>query len=142
MVRKNETGITSVADLAGKTVVTESGSTVPAAVRAKVPTAQIQLFDTNVEALQALAQGRADAYVLDQGVLAGDASKNSSVEVLPGTFTQEPYGIGLPLDEPDFTAFVDAWLRKIEADGTWAKLWQATIGTAVSGEAPTPPQIG
>jgi glutamate transport system substrate-binding protein len=142
MVRKDETGVTSVTDLAGKTVVTESGSTVPAAVQAKAPTARIQLFDTNIEALQALQQGRADAYVLDQGVLAGDASKNSSVKVLPGTFTQEPYGIGVPLDEPDFKAFVNAWLRKIEADGTWAKLWKATIGTVVPGDAPAPPQIG
>jgi glutamate transport system substrate-binding protein len=142
MVRKNETGITSLADLAGKTVVTESGSTVPAAVQAKVPTAKIQLFDTNSECLQALVEGRADAYVIDQGILAGDASQNSSVTVLPGTFTQEPYGIGVPLDEPDFKAFVNAWLEKIEADGTWAKVWKATIGTAVPGDAPTPPQIG
>lgn len=142
MVRKNETAVASLADLAGKTVVTESGSTIPAAVQAKVPTAKIQLFDTNIECVQALVQGRADAYVIDQGVLAGDASRNSSVTVLPGTFTREPYGIGVPLDEPDFKAFVNAWLAKIEADGTWAKVWKATIGTVVPGDAPAPPQIG
>jgi glutamate transport system substrate-binding protein len=142
MIRKGETGITSVKDLAGKTVVTESGSTVPSAVKAAAPTAKIQLFDTNAECLQALEEGRADAYVIDQGILAGDAVQHSDVEVLPGTFTQEPYGIGLPLDEPDFKTFVNAWLETIEKDGTWAKVWKATIGTAVAGNAPTPPQIG
>ena len=142
MVRRDGGSAASLTDLAGKTVVTESGSTVPAAVKAKVPTAAIQLFDTNTECLQALQQHRADAYVLDQGILAGDAARNPDVKVLPGTFTQEPYGIGVPLDEPGLKAFVNAWLLKIEADGTWAKVWKATVGTAVPGDAPAPPKVG
>lgn len=142
MIRKGENGITSVKDLAGKKVVAQSGSTVPSAVKSVAPTAAIQLFDTNSEAVQALEQGRADAYVTDQGILAGDAARHSDVEVLPGTFTQEPYGIGLPLDEPDFKTFVNAWITTIEKSGVWAEVWKATIGTAVSGSAPTPPQVG
>jgi glutamate transport system substrate-binding protein len=142
MVRRGTTGISSMAELDGKTVVTESGSTVPSAVKAQAPSASIQLFDTNTECLQALEEGRADAYVIDQGILAGDAAQSSSVEVLPGIFTREPYGIGLSLEEPDFKAFVDAWLNQIERDGTWAKVWQATIGTSVPGNPPAPPQIG
>lgn len=38
--------------------------------------------------------------------------------------------------------FVDEWLKQIQADGEWAKLWQATIGSVLSGDAPTPPAIG
>lgn len=140
-VRKGTKGIGSLADLAGKTVVTQSGSTVPTAVKKAAPTAKIQLFDTNTECVQALSQHRADAYVLDQGILAGNAVANDAVEVLPGTYTQEPYGIGLPLDQPDFKAFVNDWLRKVEADGTWAKVWKATVGTEVPGAVPTPPSV-
>lgn len=58
-------------------VVTESGSTVPSAIKAVAPTANIQLFDTDAECLEALEQGRADAYVLRSEVLAGDAVRNS-----------------------------------------------------------------
>jgi glutamate transport system substrate-binding protein len=142
-VRKGTgSGISSLKDLAGKTVVTQSGSTAANAIKAEAPSAHIQLFDTNLQCLQALKQGRADAYVLDQGVLAGNAMNNPDVEVLPGTFTKEPYGIGLPLDQPDFKAFVNDWLKKIAADGTWAKVWKATIGTEVPGPAPAPPTIG
>ncbi|HEY5834420.1 glutamate ABC transporter substrate-binding protein [Streptomyces sp.] len=141
-VKKDNSDITSVKDLAGKTVVTQSASTAATAVKAAVPTAKIQLFDTNIECLQALKQGRADAYVLDQSLLAGNASKNPEVKVLPGTFSQEPYGIGLPIDRPDFKKFVNDWLAKIEADGTWAKVWQATLGTQVPGAVPAPPKIG
>jgi glutamate transport system substrate-binding protein len=141
-VRKGTTGISSLADLNGKTVVTESGSTVPTAVKAAAPKAKIQLFDTNTECVQALSQHRADAYVLDQGILAGNAVTNKDVQVLPGTYTKEPYGIGLPLDEPDFKDFVNTWLQKVEADGTWAKVWKATVGTEVPGPVPTPPAVG
>ncbi|MDX6356309.1 MAG: glutamate transport system substrate-binding protein, partial [Streptomyces sp.] len=141
-VKSSETGITSLADLKGKTVVTESGSTAAVAIKDAAPSAKVQLFDTNTECLQALQQGRADAYVLDQGILAGNATTNTDVKVLSGTFSQEPYGIGLPLDQPDFKTFVNNWLQKIEADGTWAKVWKATVGTEVPGSAPTPPPIG
>ncbi|BBA96953.1 putative extracellular solute-binding protein [Actinacidiphila reveromycinica] len=141
-VRKNENGITNLKDLAGKTVVTGSGSTATTAVKKAAPSAKIQLCDINAECLQALQQGRADAYVMDQGLLAGNALTNTDVKVLSGTFSAEPYGIGLPLDEPDFKVFVNDWLKKITADGTWAKVWKATVGTAVPGAAPTPPTVG
>ncbi|MFE1852191.1 glutamate ABC transporter substrate-binding protein [Streptomyces sp. NPDC059489] len=141
-IKSNHDTIKSLKDLAHKTVVTQSGSTAAAAIKQQAPKAKIQLFDTNTECLQALQQGRADAYVLDQGILAGNASTNSEVKVLPGTFSQEPYGIGLPLDKPDFKKFVNGWLQKIEADGTWAKIWKNTLGTQVPGPIPAPPKIG
>ncbi|MFJ2095456.1 glutamate ABC transporter substrate-binding protein [Streptomyces sp. NPDC087901] len=141
-VKKSTSGINGLSDLADKTVVTQSASTAATAVQKGAPTAKVQLFETNTECLQALRQGRADAYVLDQGVLAGNASTNSDVKVLADTFSQEPYGIGLPLDKPDFKKFVNDWLKKITADGTWAKVWEATVGTEVPGPAPTPPTIG
>ncbi|MFI0895589.1 glutamate ABC transporter substrate-binding protein [Streptomyces sp. NPDC020983] len=140
-VKKKTTGISSLKDLAGRTVVTESGSTAATAVKQAAPSAKVQLFDTNIECLQALQQGRADAYVLDQGILAGNASSNPDVKVLAGTFSAEPYGIGLPLDDPDFKAFVNGWLKQIESDGTWAKVWQATVGTQVPGPVPAPPAV-
>jgi glutamate transport system substrate-binding protein len=141
-VKKDNTSIKTSKDLAGKTVVTQSGSTAATVVKNQAPTAKIQLFDTNTECLQALQQGRADAYVLDQGILAGNASTNADVKVLGGTFSQEPYGIGLPLDKPDFKKFVNGWLQKTEADGTWAKVWKNTVGTEVPGAVPAPPKIG
>ncbi|GAB1340083.1 glutamate ABC transporter substrate-binding protein [Streptomyces sp. E-15] len=141
-VRDDEKDIKSLGDLKGATVVTQSGSTAAQAVKKQVPSAKIQLFDTNTECLQALRQGRADAYVLDQGVLAGNASTHPDVKVLPGKFDEQPYGIGLPLDDPDFKKFVNDWLRKIERDGTWATVWKNTVGTQVPGPVPAPPTIG
>jgi glutamate transport system substrate-binding protein len=45
-------------------------------------------------------------------------------------------------DDPSVKALVNAWLKTIEDDGSWADLWKATIGTVVEGDAPAPPAIG
>ena len=52
------------------------------------------------------------------------------------------YGIGLPLDS-DGVAFVNAFLTKVEEDGTWEELWKLCIGDrAEIDEVPQPPAIG
>jgi glutamate transport system substrate-binding protein len=142
MVKAGNTSITTVDDLKGKKVATESNSTAALALKQKVPDAQVTLFQTDEECVAAVQQGRVDAYVLDQGILISDASTNKQVKVVGQPFTQEPYGIGLPKDQPDAKKFVDDFLQKIYADGSWAKLWKATIGTIVKGDAPKPPTIG
>jgi glutamate transport system substrate-binding protein len=90
----------------------------------------------------AVRQGRTDAYVLDQGILLGDATKVSDVKVVGEPFTTEPYGIGVPKQHPEMKTFVNAWLKQIEAAGLWARLYQATVGKVISGPAPAPPAIG
>ncbi|GAA3620517.1 glutamate ABC transporter substrate-binding protein [Kineosporia mesophila] len=141
-VKKGTTGINTLADLNGKTVVTQSASTAPNKITEAAPDAKIQLFETNTEALQALQQGRADAYVIDQSILAGNAVTNDDVEVIGDKFTEDPYGIGLAKDDADFKKFVNTWLQAKIDDGTWARVWQATVGTEVPGDVPTPPTIG
>ena len=56
-----------------------------------------------------------------------------SVQISAVTFVfASALGIGVPNDEPQFEAFVNTWLKGIEANGTWTKLWKDTIGTAIS----------
>ncbi|MFI9275193.1 glutamate ABC transporter substrate-binding protein [Kitasatospora sp. NPDC052896] len=142
LVAKGNTDITKVSDLAGKTVCTESSSTAANDLEQFAPTAHVILFQTNAECEQAVEQGRADAYVLDQSLLLGDQYRDPKVKVVGQPFTTEPYGIGLPLDSPEMKTFVNDWLKTIQADGEWAKLWKATIGTVQDGNPPTPPVIG
>jgi glutamate transport system substrate-binding protein len=142
MVKSGNTSIKAVGDLAGKTVVTETDSTAALDIKKYAPTAKVLLFQTDAECVAAVQQGRADAYVLDQGILISDATDNSAVKVVGNPFTQEPYGIGLPKQTPAAKQFVNAWLKTIFADGEWAKLWKATIGTVVSGNPPPVPAIG
>ena len=142
MVKKDNNSITKLEDLAGKNVTTESNSTAVTVLKSKAPTANLLLFGEDAQCLAALSQGRADAYVLDQSILISDAIKNQNVKVVGTPFTVDPYGIGVTKSNADAKKFVDAWLQKIYDDGSWAKLWKATIGTVVAGDAPTPPKIG
>jgi glutamate transport system substrate-binding protein len=142
MVKAGEGAIHGVSDLNGKTVATEPNSTAVLALQKVAPAAHLLMFEQDPECVDAVQQGRADAYVLDQAILVSDASTNPAVKVVGEPFTQEPYGIGLPLGDPTAKAFVNDWLRKIYADGSWAKLWKATVGTVVSGSPPAPPAIG
>ncbi|MFF3572557.1 glutamate ABC transporter substrate-binding protein [Nocardia jiangxiensis] len=143
LVKKADNSITKVADLNARKVCTESSSTAAQDVKEHAPSAELVLFDTNSECVQAVQQGRADAYVLDQAILLGDAYREpDKVKVVGQPFTTEPYGIGLSLNHPEMKPFVNNWLKKIEADGEWAALWQATVGAVLPGPVPAPPAIG
>jgi glutamate transport system substrate-binding protein len=142
MVKKDNSSITTVADLAGKTVATESNSTAALALKQFAPKAKVLLFADDASCVAAVQQGRADAYVLDQGILLSDASTNPAVKVVGTPFTKEPYGIGLPKSDPAAKTFVNAFLQKIFDSGDWTKLYQQTIGQVVQGQPPALPKIG
>jgi glutamate transport system substrate-binding protein len=142
LVKKDNTSITKVEDLNGKTVATESNSTAATEIAKFAPQAKVILFADDNSCVQAVQQGRADAYVLDQGILLGDATKANDVKVVGTPFTEEPYGIGTPKQNPEMKQFVNDWLKQIEEAGLWQRLYKLTIGKVVTGEPPTPPEIG
>lgn len=143
LVKSTNKTVNSVSDLAGKKVGVQAGSTGPSIVKKFAPKANAQEFQTDAELVQALKQGRIDAYVVDESLVLGDIAKEPQALKLAGKpfGDKDEYGIGLPKGS-DGTAFVNAWLQKIEADGTWAKLWKLTVGerTGVT-KVPTPPAI-
>ena len=144
LVAASNTSINSLDDLAGKTVAAQSGSTGPALVEQYAPKATVQEFSTDEEARTALEQGRVDAYVIDQTMQMGSMVSNpGKYRLLDQTFGPDDlYGIGMPLNS-DGVAFVNAFLKKIEDDGSWAKLWKICIGDRTGlTTAPTPPTIG
>jgi ABC-type amino acid transport substrate-binding protein len=143
LVKSNNQAIQSYNDLAGKKTATQAGSTGPAILAQFAPKAVVQEFQTHQEAVDALRQGRVDAYVTDYTLLLNVLSLGTGDARLAGApfGAQDPYGIGLPKDS-DGVAFVNAFLKKIEADGTWAKLWTVAIGQRTgSTSVPTPPPI-
>jgi ABC-type amino acid transport substrate-binding protein len=142
---EDKDSITGPKDLTGKKLVTQSNSTGIDAIADNVPDydeSLVQQLPDNESCVAALKQKRVDAYVLDQGVLLGNSKADDSVSVVGDPFTQDPYGIGLTKDSDDGLDFVNDFLKKIYDDGTWAKLYAATIGQVIEGEAPKPPKLG
>ncbi|SES13025.1 glutamate transport system substrate-binding protein [Lentzea xinjiangensis] len=140
-VRKGTSGITGPADLAGRTVIAGANTPAIAAIKQAAPTARIVEFGSDPECLTALKQGRGEAYVQDQAILVADAAKDGELQLVGEPFTEDLYGIGIKHGDAEFTEVVDDWLREIGKSGLWQEVWRQTIGTVVTGEAPSPPAI-
>ena len=144
LVKAGNTEITGIESLAGKTVATQSGSTGPAILAEYAPEAVVQEFANDIEARTALEQGRVDAYVTDDTLLLNAIVKNPNTYEIAGDVfgPEDNYGIGLPLDS-DGVAFVNEFLKKIEENDTWEKLWQISLGDRTGIDtAPEAPAIG
>lgn len=144
LVKAGNTEVTGVDSLAGKMVATQSGSTGPDILAEFAPEAVVQEFANDQEARLALEQGRVDAYVTDYTLLLNAIVKNpGTYEIAGDTFGPEDnYGIGLPLDS-DGVAFVNEFLKTVEENGTWAELWQISLGDRTGIDtAPEAPAIG
>lgn len=144
LVKAGNTEITGIDSLAGKTVATQAGSTGPDILAEYAPDAIVEEFETDVEARTALEQGRVDAYVTDYTLLLNAIVKNPDAYEIAGDVfgPEDNYGIGLPLDS-DGVEFVNEFLREIEENGTWARLWQISLGDRTGIDtAPEAPAIG
>lgn len=80
------------------------------------------------------------AVTTDNVILAGLADQNQGeFEVLDATFTSEPYGIGLKLEDTEFRMWINDVLEQAYADGSWAAAWERTAGAVL--DLPDPPAV-
>ena len=143
LVAAGNEAIKGLEDLAGKIVATQQGSSGPAILAEYAPDAIVQEVLDDETARQDVETGRADAYVTDYTLILGSIVRNPGKYAVAGIFGEDDnYGIGLPKDS-DGVAFVNEFLRKIEADGLWTQLWQISLGDRTGGAetAPEPPVI-
>lgn len=141
-VNSDNKDIKSYKDLDGKNVIVGANTPAVTEVPKIAPKATVTAFGTDPAAVQALIQGRGDAYVQDYTLLASDAASEKQIKVVGQPFTKEPYGIGLKHGDDDFKKFVNEWLKTIQKDGQWGKAWKTTLGTVTDSDIPTPPEIG
>lgn len=144
LVKAGNTEITGIDSLADKIVATQSGSTGPSILAEYAPDAIVQEFEDDIQARTAVEQGRADAYVTDYTLILNSIVKNPGAYAIAGDVfgPVDPYGIGLPKDS-DGVVFVNAFLQTIIDDGTWAKLWQISLGDRTGIDtAPEAPAVG
>ena len=128
-VRK-DSGINTFADLNGKNVATVSGSTSIQLLRGVRKNGAIEVHeiagkDTS-DGFLLLSSGRADAYVLDDVQLAGmiaSAPNPGDYKILKESLRQEPYGIMLRKDDPQFKALVDETVTGLMKSGAIEQLY-------------------
>jgi glutamate transport system substrate-binding protein len=139
MVKTADTSIKTVDDLNGKKVCSVQGSTSLKNLIAKAPQADTSItFDTYSKCAEALGDGRVQAEVTDNAILAGLAAQSGGkYKVLNSPFSNEPYGIGLKKGDTALRAFVNDTIQKIEDNGTWKKLFDNDVSSGgVKAELP------
>lgn len=127
LVAKDNTEITSEADLAGKDVCSATGSTPIQKIRDDFPEANPVEFDIYSKCVEALKNGDVDVVTTDQAILLGFASQDpDNLKVVGEPFTEERYGIGLPLGDTALRTFLNTTLT--EGGETWTQIYDATLG--------------
>lgn len=141
MVRADDDSINSVADLAGKDVCIAEGSGSIGNMEAENPEAKITPLADYAACAEALENGQTDAVSTDETILYGfTVDKPDAFRVLDSSvnFTDEPYGIAMPLGETDARNFVNDMIEETIANGDWEKAFDLTFGAAGM-EMPAPP---
>jgi ABC-type amino acid transport substrate-binding protein len=138
LVKKDNTTIKEAADLAGKTVCAQRGSTSEQNISSATNgAARPLLLDSYPACLLALQQGQADAVSTDETILFGLVKQDPNTKIVGKYFSTEPYGIGVKKsvngDRTGFVDFINRTQIVMITSGTWAKFYEQYI-TPVSGD--------
>ena len=138
LVLKNSSA-TSLDDLHGQKVCATSGSDSVARISArKAIPVQVPYW---TDCLVLLQQGQVAAISTDDSILDGLAAQDPWTKLVGPPLTDEPYGLAISKQHPEFVRFVNGVLQQLRTNGQWAASyarWQ--LGTPVP--APPPAQYG
>ncbi|MBU3562673.1 MULTISPECIES: amino acid ABC transporter substrate-binding protein [unclassified Polynucleobacter] len=127
---KANSGINSISQLAGKKVATTTGTTSVQLLRKHEKANGINFDEVfgkdHADSFLLLESGRADAFVMDGSILAGNIanSKNpKDYKIVGEVLSTEPIAIMVPKNDPEFKAAVNEAIAKIVKNGNMPKLW-------------------
>ena len=125
--------VKSKADLAGKVIGVQDGSSSVDAIEKEASVRQsfkdLKKYPDNVAALLELKAGRIEALVVDE--IVGRyyiAKKPGEYSVLSEFFGSEEYGVGLRKDDKELQAKLQKTLDEMKKDGTSAKISKQWFG--------------
>lgn len=127
LVVRNDSTIQSVADLAGRVVAVEwgsSGDSVGRQLQRTTPTLRLAPFDTPEKAVAALWPDRAvDALLIDNVTLHQVQGQAAPVLAIGPVLESNPYVIAMPLKATILQKQVEEALRTLHVDGTFERLF-------------------
>jgi glutamate/aspartate transport system substrate-binding protein len=127
---KANSGITSIAQLNGKKVATTTGTTSVQTLRKNERATGVNFEEVygkdHADAFLLLESGRADAFVMDGAILAGNIAKAKNpadFKIVGEVLSVEPIAIMIRKDDPNFKKAVDDSIKGMMKSGDIAKLW-------------------
>jgi len=141
LVRTDDAVIDSTTALVGKRVCTQKGSTSLTRIKQAVPGALVSTAASYKDCAEGVSAKKYDAVTTDDVILAGlAADSRGTLRVVGAKFSQEPYGIGVPLGDQEMQKFVAAALAETYLNGDWTRAWLSTLANFL-GSPPEPPAL-
>jgi polar amino acid transport system substrate-binding protein len=129
-LRKDETGITGPADLKGKTLGAQLGTTGEIEAK-KIENSTVKSYDSYDLAFLDLMNGQIDAVIADYPTALSFVGQNSDKLMTVGdVFTDESYGIAVCKTNTDLLAKINKGLAALKADGTVDSLTAKWVSNA------------
>lgn len=118
----NESPITKLSDIAGKTVVTTRGALYATWMRACFRNTNLLEVDGTADAVLAVKQGRADAFMFDDALLLGVATQDPTLKLTSDKFLNVPWGIGVRKGDTATLRWVNAAIQRMRAKDEFATI--------------------
>lgn len=116
IVVKADSDIASKADLNGKKIAVQTGTT--AAEFCSEQGYDLSQFEANQDAKLALSQGKVQAWVVDDLTAAEMCKGDDSVKILDEAMTTEPYAFAFAFGSEDLVEEINKIIDELIADGT------------------------
>ena len=119
---KEGSAIKAKADLTGKTVSVQTGTTAESGCQEeKIAT---QAFNANADAKTALTTGKVDAWVVDNLTAQQMVKDGDCLVILEEKMTEDPYAFAFAKGDEELVAKIDEVLKKMIEDGRMAKIFE------------------
>lgn len=118
IIVKEGSEIKSEADLVGKKIGVQLGTTGDLYVTDNIEGAQLERFDKALDPVIELGNGKLDAVVLDEAPSALYAAQVTGVTILEDRLSDEQYGIAFPMESTELVEKVNAALKTMTEDGS------------------------
>jgi polar amino acid transport system substrate-binding protein len=125
---RRDSGLTRVAQLAGRTLALVRSASVDGDLKAAVPSLQIVFVDDYQAAFTALAERRVDSFLADELLLLRFAQRSGSPQdfvLLEDYILPRTAGFGVKKNEPRLMDVVNRTLLELETSGEAAKTFDA-----------------
>jgi glutamate/aspartate transport system substrate-binding protein len=127
---KAASGITSIAQLANKSVATTTGTTSVQTLRKNERASGIDFKEIygkdHADSFLLLESGRAEAFVMDGQILAGNIATSKTpadFRIVGEVLSVEPIAIMMRKDDPAFKKVADETIRELQKAGELAKIY-------------------
>ena len=123
IVVKADSSIKDKADLDGKKVSVQTGTTADAGCTEAGY--DVQAFAANADAKAALTTGKVDAWVVDNLTAQQMVEENDGLVILEEKMTEEPYAFAFAFGSEDLVEEIDEILEKLIDNGTVEAIFEA-----------------